>query len=62
MSTGGEGHVHRFDPISGWCGFCNLREDGKLVSKGGDILRPGREYSEQELEQIRRKARELCTS
>jgi hypothetical protein len=56
MSTGGVGHTHRFDPVSGWCAFCNLRDDNKLIGKGGDILRPGREYSPEELEQIRQKA------
>lgn len=56
MSTGGPGHTHVFDPISGWCGFCNLRDDNKLIGKGGEILRPGREYSTQELEQYRQKA------
>lgn len=56
MSTGGPGHTHRFDPVSGWCAFCNLRDDNKLIGKGGDILRPGREYSFDELEQYRQKA------
>lgn len=56
MSTGGPGHTHRFDPVSGWCAFCNLRDDNKLIAKGGDVLRPGREYSLDELEQYRQKA------
>lgn len=56
MSITGEGHEHVFDPVSGWCGFCNLREDGRLVSKGGDVWRPGREYTPQELAEIREKA------
>lgn len=50
---GGEGHEHRFDPISGWCAFCNLRDDGRLVSPGGEVWRPGRGYSTEELDQIR---------
>jgi hypothetical protein len=56
VSTGGVGHVHRFDPVSGWCGSCNLRDDNKLIGKGGEILRPGREYTPDELDHYRQKA------
>jgi hypothetical protein len=56
MSTGGAGHTHSFDPISGWCEFCNLRDDNRLLGKGGDVLRKGRDYSTEELEQYRQKA------
>lgn len=56
MSTGGIGHTHRFDPISGWCAFCNLREDNRLLGKGGDVYQPGRSYSLDELEEIRQRA------
>jgi hypothetical protein len=41
MSTGGPGHEHRFDPVSGWCAWCNLRDDGRLVGKGGDVFHEG---------------------
>ena len=35
-------HVHVFDPISGYCirGCVGYREDGRLIHKGGAILRP----------------------
>lgn len=56
MSTGGPGHTHRFDSISGWCAFCNLRDDGRLVGPGGNIFQPGREYTDVELQQLREKA------
>lgn len=56
MSTGGVGHTHSFDPVSGWCGSCNLRNDGRLLGKGGDIYKPGRGYTPEELEQYRQKA------
>lgn len=55
--TGGAKHEHRFDPISGWCAFCNLREDGRLVSKGGQVYQPGRGYTAEELETIRERAK-----
>ena len=55
MSTGGEGHAHHFDADSGWCHHCNLRDDGKLVGRGGEILREGRGYTNEELDQIRRR-------
>lgn len=55
MSTGGEGHQHTFDPYSGWCGVCNLRDDGRLLGKGGEVLRSGRGYTPEELDQIRRR-------
>ena len=56
MSTGGPGHEHAFDPISGWCAWCNLRDDGRLVGKGGDVFHPGPEYTTDQLEQHRQKA------
>lgn len=34
-------HSHQFDPVSGWCGRCNLRSDGRLIGKGGDVYRAG---------------------
>lgn len=58
MSLGGKDHEHRFDPISGWCAYCNLREDGRLVSKGGDVWQPGRGYTASELDSIRTRIKE----
>lgn len=58
MSTGGHGHEHAFDPISGWCAYCNLRDDGRLVGKGGEVFRGGREYTPAELQQIRERITE----
>ena len=55
MSTGGLGHEHVFDAISGWCARCNLREDGRLLSKGGDVYQPGRGYTPAELDSIRQR-------
>jgi hypothetical protein len=43
-------HAHNFDPISGWCSRCGLRDDGRLINKGGDELRPPREQDLDELE------------
>jgi hypothetical protein len=48
MSTGGEGHTHSFDPISGWCAWCNLRDDGRLVGKGGNVFHEGNTEQEEE--------------
>lgn len=50
---GGPGHEHQFSPISGWCAWCNLRDDGLLVDRGGNILRHGRDYTHEELQAIR---------
>lgn len=35
-------HVHIFDPVSGYCvrGCVGYRDDGRLIHKGGAILRP----------------------
>lgn len=55
MSTGGPGHTHRFE-ASGWCAWCNLRDDNRLIDKGGEILRSGPTYSLDQLEQFRQKA------
>lgn len=56
MSTGGHDHKHHFDTVSGWCAFCNLRDDGRLLGKGGDVYRPGRDYTPTELEHFRQRA------
>lgn len=33
-------HLHRFDPVSGWCSGCGYRDDGGLVdSRSGRPLR-----------------------
>lgn len=60
MSTGGPGHTHRFDPVSGWCAFCVLRDDGRLVGTGrlskhgGSVFRAGTtEHTEDEKESQR---------
>lgn len=55
MSLGGEGHAHAFDSISGWCAHCNLRDDGRLISKGGDVWRPGAGYTPEQLNDIRQR-------
>lgn len=49
-------HDHVFDPVSGWCLRCTYREDGRLTHLG-DVFRPGREYTPQELAELREKAR-----
>lgn len=61
MSTGGKDHTHKFDPDSGWCWYCNLREDGRLISKSGDVYQPGRGYTPAELDLIRRRIQEQTT-
>ena len=33
-------HVHDFDPISGWCSGCTVREDGRHLWHGSDVTRP----------------------
>lgn len=55
MSTGGHGHDHDFQD-SGWCSRCMLRDDGRLLGKGGEVLRAGRGYTPDEIEHYRQKA------
>lgn len=38
------GHVHDFDPISGWCSGCTVRDDGRHAWHG-DIVQPGPDYT-----------------
>lgn len=38
------GHVHRFDPVSGYCARCGFRDDGRLVSRAGDVYRERHGY------------------
>jgi hypothetical protein len=42
-------HTHTFDPFSGWCGRCGLRDDGRLVDRNGVVIRPGPEYNADQL-------------
>lgn len=37
-------HVHVFDPISGWCSGCTVRDDGRHAWHG-DIVQPGPDYT-----------------
>ena len=32
-------HEHDFDPISGWCSGCTVRDDGRHVWHGSDVNR-----------------------
>lgn len=34
-------HTHNFDPLSGWCSQCGLRDDGRLISRAGQIFHSG---------------------
>jgi hypothetical protein len=34
-------HEHQFDPLSGYCNRCGLRDDGRLISRNGDEYQPG---------------------
>lgn len=33
-------HIHDFDPISGWCSGCTVRDDGRHLWLGSDVTRP----------------------
>lgn len=36
------GRTHRFDPLSGHCAHaCGVRDDGRVVTRRGDVVRPG---------------------
>lgn len=48
-------HEHHFDPISGWCTGCTVRDDGRQAWNG-DIVRVGPEYTPTELAQLLQKA------
>ncbi len=43
------GHVHDFDPVSGWCSRCTYRDDGRLIGSGGAVWQTGHEYTPAEL-------------
>jgi hypothetical protein len=41
------GKTHEFDPGSGWCLFgCGHRQDGRIVSFAGNVIRAGLENAE----------------
>ncbi|MDQ1128281.1 hypothetical protein QE381_000409 [Microbacterium sp. SORGH_AS 888] len=36
------GRAHRFDSPSGYCRWgCGVRDDGRVVSRAGDVIYPG---------------------
>jgi hypothetical protein len=37
-------HIHDFDPISGWCSGCTVRDDGRHLWLGGDVTRRPQTY------------------
>jgi hypothetical protein len=39
-------HVHRFDPISGWCDSCTYRDDDRLMGPGGSEFRSASDRQE----------------
>ncbi|WP_161594085.1 hypothetical protein [Microbacterium sp. RG1] len=41
-------HEHAFDPLSGWCARCGLRDDNRLMNHGTEY-RPGPDYTPQQL-------------
>lgn len=48
------GRSHRFDRLSGWCGWgCGNRDDGRIVTRHGVVLRRGPTYSMEALASIR---------
>ena len=60
-------HMHRFDPVSGWCNWagaddqkklvtCGQREDGRTVNRNGVIVDPGPGYTLEQLEIFRQRA------
>lgn len=50
------GHVHRFDPVSGWCDRCGYRDDGRLTdASSGAEFRPGPTYTPDQLQEFLRK-------
>lgn len=30
-------HEHAFDPVSGWCAFCTIRDDGRHLWLGTPV-------------------------
>lgn len=51
------GKWHQFDTISGYCVHgCGNREDGRIVSREGNVIAPGPEHTDAELAEIRRRA------
>lgn len=39
-------HDHVYDDLSGWCLYCGVRDDGRLIDRySGHVLRAGPEYT-----------------
>ncbi|WP_170285740.1 hypothetical protein [Microbacterium rhizomatis] len=48
-------HEHHFDPLSGWCDGCTLRDDGRQTWHG-DVSRTGPNYTPADLALFRERA------
>lgn len=48
------GKRHAFNYYSGWCAHgCGVRDDGRVVSRRGDVLHEGPSYTPDELASFR---------
>lgn len=51
-------HRHDFDPLSGWCSRCGLRDDNRLVdARSAAEYRPGPTYTPEQLAEFLHRTR-----
>ncbi len=50
---------HQFHPISGWCTrMCGVREDGRVITRDGQVILNGPDHTEEQLNIFRQRATE----
>jgi len=49
-------HVHDFDPVSGWCSGCTVRDDGRHAWRG-TIQQHGPAYTPDQIAEFLERAR-----
>jgi len=54
---------HSFDPLSGWCLFgCGNREDGRIITRDGQVIEKGPQYTSEELGYIKARSDEIIAA
>ena len=58
-----KGFSHSFDPLSGWCLFgCGNRDDGRIVTRDGQVIEKGPQYTAEELGFLQARSNEIIAA
>lgn len=55
-----KGRSHTYDVLSGWCIYgCGNRDDGRIVTREGNVIEKGPQYTNAELGDMLARQREI---